>query len=323
MLLTPNPAMMNSKIEPLTFIVPLALGAHSLARQFQRHQSDLHKAKQVYLNTLAVYAVNFYLQCQEFETDWEHCASRNPVMQSLADVADLEVKNCGKLECRPVLPDEEIVRIPPEVWEERIGYVAVRLDESLREATLLGFVDRAKTEAIPLQQLRSLDELPEYLDSCQSPSPKVTVSLSQWLQNVFDASWQAVETLFEPSQGELAWRFRSPSPVRSAEQSATGIVRGKLLQWERADSLVALLVEVTPTASSAMKIAVAVYPAGERTHLPQDLQLAILDEEGDAVMQAQARSTDSMELDFRGEPGEQFTVKVTLGDRSLTEAFVV
>jgi hypothetical protein len=314
--------MMNSEIESLAFMVPLALDAHSLARQFQRHQSDPHKAKQVYLNTLAVYAVNFYLQCQEFETDWEHCASQNPVIQSLADVADLEVKNCGKLECRPVLPDEEIVRIPPEVWEERVGYVAVKLDESLREATLLGFVDRAQTETIPLQQLRSLEELPEYLDSRQSSPPKTVVSLSQWLQNVFDASWQAVETLFEPPQ-ELAWSFRSPSLVQSPEQSAAGILRGKLLQWERADTLVALLVGVTPTVSSAMKISVAIYPAGGRTHLPQDLRLAILDEEGDAVMQAQARSTDSMQLEFRGEPGEQFSVQVALGDRSLTEAFVV
>lgn len=314
--------MMNSEIETLTFIVPLALDAHSLARQFQGQQSDPHKAKQVYLNTLAVYAVNFYLQCQDFETDWEHCASRNPVMQSLANVADLEVKNCGKLECRPVLPDAEVVCIPPEVWEERIGYVAVGLDESLREATLLGFVDRAATETIPLQQLRSLEELPEYLDSYQLPSTKVTVLLSQWLQNVFDASWQAVETLFEAPQ-ELAWRFRSPSLVQSPEQSATGIVRGKLLQWERADTLVALLVGVTPTVSSAMKISVAVYPAGEQTYLPQDLRLFILDEEGDAVMQAQARSTDAMQLEFRGELGEQFSVKVALGDRSLTEAFVV
>lgn len=313
---------MNSEIESLTFTVPLALDAHSLAREFQHHQSEPHKAKQVYLNTLAVYAVNFYLQCQDFETDWEACASRDPILQSLADVADLEVKNCGKLECRPVLPNEAIVRIPPEVWEERIGYVAVGLDESLREATLLGFVDRAATEAIPLRQLRSLEALPEYLDSFQSPSPETVVSLSQWLQNVFDASWQAVETLFEPPQA-LTWGFRSPSLVQSSEQSATGILRGKLLQWERADTLVALLVGVKPTDSSAMKISVAIYPTGGRAYLPQDLRLFILDEEGDAVMQAQARGTDAIQLEFRGERGEQFSVKVALGDRSLTEAFVV
>ena len=131
---------MNPVIEPWIFTVPLALEAHSRAEQFRRYQSNPDKAKQVYLNTLAVYAVNMYLQCRGFETDLETSDSWNPAMQMLLDTADLVVKNRGRLECRPVLPNAEVVCTPAEVWSERIGYVAVRLSESLREATLLGFV---------------------------------------------------------------------------------------------------------------------------------------------------------------------------------------
>jgi hypothetical protein len=39
-----------------------------------------------------------------------------------------------------------------------------------------------------------------------------------------------------------------------------------------------------------------VYPTGEQTYLPQDLQLMVLDEAGVAVMQAQARSTKNIEI---------------------------
>jgi hypothetical protein len=181
---------MKPEIEAWTFTVPLALEAHAQAEQFRRSQPNPHKAKQVYLNTLAVYAVNTYLQCRGFETDLDKSASYDPVMQMLMDTADLVVKNRGKLECRPVLPDAEVVCVPAEVWEERIGYVAVQLHESLREATLLGFVKKVARSELPLSQLRSLEELPRYLNKINP-----LVNLSQWFENVFDASWQAVEAI--------------------------------------------------------------------------------------------------------------------------------
>ena len=79
-------------LEPLTFTVLLTLSAHSRAKEFGYHQSDPQKAQQVYHNTLAVYAVNYYLRCLEFETNLEASDSYNLVMQTLMDIADLEVK---------------------------------------------------------------------------------------------------------------------------------------------------------------------------------------------------------------------------------------
>jgi hypothetical protein len=48
---------MRNLSESLTFTVPLSSSAHHLAEQFCRQQSNQKKAKQVYLNTLAVSAV--------------------------------------------------------------------------------------------------------------------------------------------------------------------------------------------------------------------------------------------------------------------------
>jgi hypothetical protein len=121
------------------FTVPLTSKAFKLAKSFQEQYENHAKARQVYLNTLAVYAVDTYCQCLGIETDLEACDSLNPAMQPLMNVADLEIAGVGKIECRPVLPEDEFCEIPADTWENRIGYVAVEIDESSREATLFGF----------------------------------------------------------------------------------------------------------------------------------------------------------------------------------------
>ena len=309
---------MNAKLEPLTFTVPLALSACRQAEQFRRYQTTPGKAKQVYLNTLAVYAVNFYLQCRGFETDLESGDSWNPVMQTLMDVADLEIKS-GKLECRPVLPGTASVFVPAEVWSERLGYVAVLFDQSLRKATLLGFAPQVQTENFPLHQLHTLEELPLYL-SHQEPSR--SSQLSQWLENVFEAGWQALEQLWVPPQPALNFRGIPPTQNRDALASIT---RGKVLQFgEHSEAeQVALLVEILPTADSEIDIFVKICSLSRHSYLPPHLQLMVLDETETTVMQAQARSTKAIQLQFSGQPGEHFSIKVTLDNISKSEPFVI
>lgn len=320
--------MKISTKEPLTFTVGILKPAHQIAEQFCQHQSNLQKAEQVYLNTLAIYAVNYYLQCLGFETDWEKSDSWDSVMQTFLDVADLELKNYGKLECRPVLPNAEALYIPEEVWEERIGYVAVRLDESLEEATLLGFAETVLSQKLALSELRSLEELPEYLSQFNSLQPaKERVNLSQWLHSIFEAGWETVETIFTPPQAQLAFNIRSLSPVKTSNSSipTNGVKRGKRfdLGGREGSEQVAVLVGLTPTPSSELDISVEVYPLAGQPYLPSDLQLMVLDERGKSVMQANAGNSESIEFQFSGEAGESFSVKVALGEFSITEEFLV
>lgn len=306
-----NQSVINSRLEPWTVEVPLALSAHAQAEQFRCHQSDSQKAKQVYLNTLAVYAVNFYLQCRGFETDLEQSASWDPAMQMLMDVADLVVRHHGKLECRPVLPGVKSIGIPAEVQSDRLGYVAVQLDESLRSATLLGFVDQVTRSALPLDQLRSLAELPKHLNQARS-SP--LVNLSQWLQGVVAAGWQAVETLAGTESAELAFGFRSAPEV--------DVRRCKLIEL---GALVQSVVMIVTVQASEQEIDICVEVQPSKSHyLPTNVQLLVLDEDGEVVMDAHARHDNKqMQLEFSGEPGDRFSVKVVLGDVSVTENFVV
>lgn len=335
----------------LTFTVPLALEAHAQAQQFRGLVSNPQKAKQVYLNTLAVYAVNFYLQCQGLETEWEKSDSANPVMQTLLNIADLQIKNLGKLECIPVLPNSEVCYIPPEVWQERIGYVAVQFNESLREATLLGFVEKVTTSKLPISSFKSLDQLSNIYPSNQQKPVAELVHLGQWFNNVFDAGWQTLEEIFNPPKNVFDKGLDTPeynifdeglqtlkeifNPPKFSFRSALSTVetgsenpefevqRAKLLHLERVDEQVVLSVALKFNSSSEIQILVRLYPANVKVLLPEDLQLIVLDKAGRLVMQAEARSTRSIILKFTGEAGEKFGIKVALGDASITENFLI
>jgi hypothetical protein len=311
--------MMRNLSESLTFTVPLSSSAHHLAEQFCKQQSNQKKAKQVYLNTLAVSAVNFYLRCMGVETDWEGSQSRNPVMLSILDVADVEIPNVGKLECRPVLPQDKVVHIPPEVWSDRIGYVAVQLDQSLKQATLLGFSKTAGSGELAISQLRSLEDLLEHLRQIrQTEQVLMQVNLSQWFENIFESGWQEMKAFLGTQPANLA------SSLRSTPEA--GIERGKLIDLgiELTGQSVILVVALTPENDKEMDISVEVRPTSGQTYLPPNLQLMALDEEGAVLMEAQTRSANNfIQLQFSGSPGERFSIKVALGDVSVSENFVI
>lgn len=320
---------MKTPAESLTFTIPLGEEAHHLAQEFRLRQRSKAKAKQVYLNTLAVYAVKFYLQCMEIQTDWEKSDSWNPVMQTLMDVADLNIPNHGTLECRAVLPNSEVVEIPTE-WEDRIGYVAVQLDQSLREATILGFVETVAAEKLPLNQLQSIEVLLEHLSQPTQPqsipTQKNVVQLSQWLHNVFEEGWQTVEALFNPLSSQPAISFRQLSSMRSSilKHSKDGIKRGKLLDLEKENNKVALFVGVTPTTVAELSISIEVYPTESQTYLPPELQLLVLDAQGKVVIQTQTRTKNEyIQIEFSAKSGEEISIKLVLGRDSFIETFLV
>ena len=310
--------------ESLTFTVPISLEAHALAQRFRNKHRNPQKAKQVYLNTLAVFAVQFYLRCMGIQTSWQGSLSCHPLIQTLMDIADLEIIGLGKIECLAVLPNEQIIHIPPEVCSDRIGYVAVQFEQSLEEATLLGFVKTVPDNGeLLLSQLGSLEHL---LINLNKPIEKVEqpIHLSQWLMNVVDAGWQTIESLLNPQQSELVFRFRGTEhTLVHPENSTSSLQKGKLLDLggDSKSQIIALVVGLLPVSREEINIGVKVYPTGGQIYLPEELELIVLDSAGIPVMQAIARSTKSIQLNFSSEIGERFSVKVALGDVRLTELF--
>jgi hypothetical protein len=297
--------------ETLPLTLPLSFEAHSLAQKYSERQSKPQKSQQVYLNTLAVYAVDFYLRCMEFETDWPASDSQNPLMLKLLDVADLDIKGIGKIECRPVLPNAEFCAIPPDVWQDRIGYVAVQLSESLQEATILGFTKTAASE-IPLKSLQPLDDLLDYLNRLQQQKP---VALRNWFEDVFSEGWQAIEEILPPEKFEQAFSFRSTN---------IAITRGQQIDlgMQLANKSVALIVTLPPEEESEVEIKVQVHPVGGESNLPEGLNLKIMDESGETVLATISRQSDSfIQLEFSAESGEEFGVAVSLGEAKISQYF--
>ena len=124
-------------MQPLHLTLPISVEARKIATQFQLQQSNPQKSQQVYRNTIAVYLVKFYLESLGWKTDLSSSYSCIPLMQSMMNVADLQVKDYGKLECLAVFPEIETIHIPQELWLDRIGYVILELSQSDTEAKLL------------------------------------------------------------------------------------------------------------------------------------------------------------------------------------------
>ncbi|MBG1262970.1 DUF1822 family protein [Nostoc commune] len=297
--------------QPHILSVSLPQNAHRWAEEFASQQDNPQKGKQVYLNTLAVYAVHTYLKWLNVETALNQGDSWHRGLRAIFDVADLVLPGVGKLECRPVLPGEAAIVLPPSMTQDRIGYVGVQFSQQLDYVELLGFLPaREMTESpaiLQIAQLQSFDPLFEIIHR-----RSLLINLHQWVTGIFQPDWQPPELVF-------ANNFRSRNTM--TRPSTNSMSRVKLINLK---SQVLLLVELTPTDSEVFDIRLRVYPGNDSIHLPLDLQLIILDEAGNTSMEAQARSADDwMQIEFSCQHEEKFSVKIVLGETSVIEEFVV
>ncbi|MCU0535559.1 MAG: DUF1822 family protein [Hydrococcus sp. Prado102] len=315
-----------------TLSLPLTQSARQNAHQFASLCNSRSAARQIYLNTLAVLAVNDYLQMMGIETDLNASESWNPVLRLAADVSDLNVVALGHLECRAVIPGQTHCPIPQDVWEDRIGYVAIEIDETQQRATLLGFSETITTNELPINELRSIEALLYHLQHLrqQAESEFVAVSkslvlspkqppivLSQWFKGIFGTDWQPLETL-----------NLTPIPTVSLRASTTATVKGaKLVDCgiELGSQKIVLLILLTPEPNEQVGILVQVHPAQGKPYLPCDLRLAVLSETGETLKQVYSRSLDNyIQLPyFQGISGESFSIQITLDRACSLENFII
>ncbi|MEG4915307.1 DUF1822 family protein [Microcoleus sp. B7-D4] len=118
--------------------------------------------------------------------------------------------------------------------------------------------------------------------------------------------------------------------TRSQRNRSRGSNQEKLESVERAKQIhlganqsVNLTVELTPK-DEEIDTKIWIDPSGDAVYLPVGLQITVLDEFGNPIPQLhkQTGSTDNaVLLTFSVEPGERFSVKLLLGDASITETF--
>lgn len=147
------------------------------------------------------------------------------------------------------------------------------------------------------------------------------VNLSAWVQGIYEASWQGIETFFNSNTDSLAFNFRS-SPSLNAES----IKRAKTIELgaQAESQKVALLVTLFPEAKQEVGIRVQLHPVDNK-YLPHNIKLVLLSELGEIIQEVQARVEDSyiqLKL-FEGEVGECFKIQVILDRHQVTENFVI
>ncbi|MEG3845969.1 DUF1822 family protein [Microcoleus sp. herbarium19] len=374
--------------------MPITQKARQLAEQFASQQRHPQRHEQVYFNTLAVLAVRDYLKIIDIETDLTQCDSWNPIIRLFSDVADLYIKGLGKVECRPVKSRQqnqedgsrnsparlpEICPVPLEARAERIGYIAVEIDEEQKEARLLGFSPTADAGELVLSELHSLDDFLTHLEDLSESK----VDLSRWLANVFKPDWQPFETVFEPQVQtptpeiienpipsqlgnwfknfvEAGWQkfeqgkqnlesaifpddnaglvFRgganlnSENTLRGHQSSVkifpeADVTRAKLIDLglRLGRTTVALLVAVAQQSDRTLKVCVQLHPALREPYLPRNLKLSLISDAGEVL--GEVKSTVQYQCillpEFYVEPAESFSIRVAIGDLSITENFVV
>lgn len=349
-----------NQTEPLLFTVPLSFTAHGLAQSQAQHQPT-HRAKQTYLNALAVYAVDYYLRCLGIETDPTQADWCDPVISKFMSIADLGLAVGGKLECCVVLPGDQALEVSADAWEDRDGYMAVQLDTTLKMATLLGFTAQPVSQ-LPLTQLRSLAEFPSYLAEMQavssaivSPAIAPPETLAETLAETAtdhamipsDISGSVISgsvgntkmaiRLRNWLEGtiEAGWQSleavlgddRLPVPVRSGQPFAITVRQAKLLDTgiDLGGHAVVLSLAITVNPDTSMNVLVQLYPQPGTARLPVNVRLVMLTETGEVVQQVWAREQDNyIQLKhFRGEAGDIFEIQVWLDDLCIAESFIL
>jgi Protein of unknown function (DUF1822) len=325
------------EVEEFAVPLPITQGMLAIAQRFASEQPTEEKADRVRSNTLAVLVVNDYLQWLGIETDVEASDSWNSGVRLCADVADLDLPNLGRLECRPITQFQTICSVPSEVLTSRIGYVVVQLDEANGQAHLLGFTPSIAQEALLTSQLQPAESFIDHLQELKQTAIRVSVQprsnrikLGQWWNEIWETGWQAVETLLNSTELTPAMSFRSNHDLESIEVESSvqkdTICQAKLIDlgMQLAGCSVVLIVEIGRDAEGTLDVVLQVHPCHFQAYLPPDLQLLVLDDSETVFMEVQSRSADNyIQLQFSGKPGESFSVKVALGEASITENFEI
>ncbi|MFM2061232.1 MAG: hypothetical protein RLZZ507_902 [Cyanobacteriota bacterium] len=316
---------MTTNAELFLLTVPLTAANHECAKRFASEQSSREKFKQVYLNTLAVLAVDRFLRWMEFETDLNAADSWNPIIRRFNNVADLMLPELGRVECRPILPTEDVMILPPEVIGDRIAYIAVKFAENLKQVELLGFLPASESieesDIIDLADLQPLEELTDFLlnldpiseddfeeeedDETEGNNLSIEV-LRRWLEQNYGEGWKAYEEI----QGEGG--YRSDDNFEEIRR------RAKVIEIE--DYSVVLSVLFTSEHREDFRLIFKLEPEKFEYELPEGVELQLLDQNGQLI---QEDNSEEPEIEWNAKIGTLFNIQIILGEARFIEQFQI
>jgi Protein of unknown function (DUF1822) len=176
--------------------------------------------------------------------------------------------------------------------------------------------------AVPFPTWAALLEHPQWRQrlyqqrQIENVNPVVT-QLGQWLQGEIDRIWQTLDLVLLPQQ--IARSIRSGSSLTPAATSPEEIYRAKIYSLEGGE--IALVVGISPLNVTESRISLQVHPTRAAVHLPGKTQLRLLATDGSELGQVSAAVTETIQLQFRANQGEQFQIEISCAGQTLTEVF--
>lgn len=314
---------MNSN--KLAFTIPISGEMINIADKLSQEKRNEQKTREVYLNTLALLVVEFFCQCMEIETEFSKSYGLDNVVLSLMNTASIFIKDKGLLECRPVLPKEEFCEIPPEILSERIGYMVVEIDEIDRQARILGFVESVRNEKLPLTKLSSLQDFLVYLQKLQKVESQINesiVKLSKWFEGLLDSGWQSELAIARDIPNLLAVT-KDISPVNVTDKEEVGGAR--IIHLMHLSEPVLLILRQTRLSPDEIEIILRLYPASESIFLLDGIKMTLLDDKDNPIRQLekQAKGSNWLQLRFKGNVGDEFSLKISFREDSVITKFII
>ena len=239
----------------------------------------------------------------------------------LADVVDLRVLNqVGKNGTEITLKgslDEVKPRLDYllEAFKKESGDPTITI-RIIKEGSVIIIIDGSNEGLKRLESRFKAGELKQIagftVEDLRPEWEEKPVNLSQWFENILTTGWQTVEQLLTPQQLRPAY-------------FAESIQRGKRidLQIDLITHTVILLVSLTREDAERVIVNLKVFPTANSPNLPANLKLILLTE-GEIFKEVTSRSADQyIQYEFDAEPGDEFVVKLVLGEAEITENFVV
>jgi Protein of unknown function (DUF1822) len=157
---------------------------------------------------------------------------------------------------------------------------------------------------------------------CQQRMGNLTPVLTQlkgWLQGQVDEMWQTIDRVLLPQQVAIA--VRSAASQNTIELDAEDICRAKVFDVDGGQ--IALLIGISPVTETESRISLQVHPAGGAAYLPGETQLRLLTTDGTEIGKVSAVVTETIQLQFRVNEGEEFAIEIACCGQILTERFAL
>ena len=315
------------------FTVPLTSEAYYLAENFQANHHDAKKARKIYLNTLAVYAGNFYCKFMDIETNWQNSDSAKLTNQILMDTADLELANLGKLECRPILPNQELFKIPEEARKsDRLGCLLIEINEEEKKAIITKFCQQKDLpkdrDSVVVEHLKSLDSFLDYVEELEenllAKTSIIITKITSWFENIYTDGWQTINSLFDDDpylKHKLAMGFRSRGKQQETEQNSIQIA--KIINID--DQELVLCADTKLLSNQKIDVIFRLYSKNQN-HLPSNLKVSVLDDSEEKKVLKEKKSLrddDLIKIGLNGKVGEKFNLDIQLNEKHIVERFQI